>query len=235
MAKRFSETDKWKDRWFVDLSPVEKLVFNFLCDYCDNAGFFEANPKIHAPLIGISADEYLGAIKGLGRGLLGAKNGETYWIKNFLFHQKNLPLNPNNNAHKQIIGILVAQAPHFDIDFEAQLGAYEGLISPIGRGIGKGKEGGMGETAPSVKGKFVPPTIDEFKTYFRENGFREDVAERAWKAYDANSWKDSRDKPVKNWKSKCQNVWFREEHKIIESASATAGPDTESFFNTAKS
>lgn len=137
--KRFSETDKWKDEWFSSLAPVEKLVFLFLIDSCDNAGFFELNTRLNSYLIGISEVEYLGAIKGLNRGLLGAKNEKVYWIKKFLFHQKNLPLNSENNAHKQIISILQEKIPLFDdVSLFVKLGANQGLFSPIGKGKGKG-------------------------------------------------------------------------------------------------
>lgn len=228
MAKRFSEIDKWKDEWFSSLSPVQKLTFLFLCDNCDNAGFIDLNPRINSFLIGISEEEYIGAVKGLNRGLLGAKNSTLYWIKNFLFHQKNLPLNPDNNAHKQIINLIRQNLSLFEIDFNEELGAEEGLLSPTGRGKGKGKEeGGAGEGTKKRSlppGKFQPPTLDEVKAYFRENGFREEVGERAWKGYDAAKWHDSNGKPVKNWKQKCQNVWFRDEHKALAEKSAAPAP-----------
>lgn len=135
--KRFSETEKWKDEWFSGLKPLEKLVFLFLIDNCDNAGFFELNTKLNSYLIGVTEKEYLGAIEGLNRGLLGAKDKTRYWIRNFLYHQKNLPLNPENNAHKNILLIISNNAKYFDFDF-SNLGANQGLISPIGKGIGIG-------------------------------------------------------------------------------------------------
>lgn len=63
--------------------------------------------------------------------------------------------------------------------------------------------------------KIIPPSIDEFKNYFQENGYNISVAERAYKGYELNNWHDSRGAPVLNWKSKCQNVWFKNENKII--------------------
>lgn len=139
MPKRFSETDKWKDEWFSGLNPMEKLVFLFLIDNCDNAGFFELNQRLNSFLIGISEKEYLAAISGLSRGLISSKDCKCYWIRNFLFHQKNLPLNYENNAHKQIITIFNQKCNQFNFDFNKELGAKEGLISPIGKGIDNGK------------------------------------------------------------------------------------------------
>lgn len=152
MGLRFTETDKWNDEWFTGLPPTQKLVFNFLCDKCDNAGFFEINPRVHAFMIGISTSEYEGALKGLIRGLVGAVDGRKFWVKNFLHHQKNLPLNPANNAHKQIIKLIQEQQENFDFDFAEYLGAPEPLLRGPGIGIVKVKveeEGGVGETKSS--------------------------------------------------------------------------------------
>lgn len=140
--KRFSETDKWKDEWFSSLSILQKLVFLFLIDNCDNAGFFEINARLNSFLIGILESEYLGALNGLSKGLVKSKDEKKYFIKNFLFHQKNLPLKYENNAHKQIIFLIENNKMLFDYDFE-KLGANEGLISPIGKGKGKGN--GLGK------------------------------------------------------------------------------------------
>jgi hypothetical protein len=57
------------------------------------------------------------------------------------------------------------------------------------------------------------PTLDEFKNYFLENGFDESVAVRAWTGYNVADWYDSQGNKVKNWKQKCQNVWFKDDNK----------------------
>ncbi|MEE9351689.1 MAG: hypothetical protein V3U78_05470 [Thiotrichaceae bacterium] len=62
---------------------------------------------------------------------------------------------------------------------------------------------------------FVPPTLEEVKAYFKEKGFLESVAERAFTGYDENDWHDTKGNPVKNWKSKMNNVWFDEKNKIV--------------------
>ena len=45
MAYRFTDTNKWNDAWFLELKPSGKLLFNYLCDNCDVAGFIELNPR----------------------------------------------------------------------------------------------------------------------------------------------------------------------------------------------
>lgn len=138
--KRFTETDKWKDTWFRKLQPAEKLLWIYILDNCDNAGFFELDVEMCCFLTGMEENRVLGAIKGLNRGLIGAKSDGLFYVKNFLKHQKNFPLNPDNNAHKQILTIIDDRLPSF------KSGAIQGLVSPIGKGRGKGKSTGKKET-----------------------------------------------------------------------------------------
>jgi hypothetical protein len=72
-------------------------------------------------------------------------------------------------------------------------------------------------TAKSKKKGFVPPTLDEVKVFFRDNGYAEEIAIRAFKHYEENDWKDSYDNKVLNWKSKMRNNWFKDQYKIQES------------------
>jgi hypothetical protein len=62
---------------------------------------------------------------------------------------------------------------------------------------------------------FIPPALFELVEYFKENGFPESLAERAFKYYDVAEWKDSKGNQVKNWKQKMQSVWFKDENKSV--------------------
>lgn len=45
MAKRFTDTEKWEDEWFTDLSNDFKVIWFYLLDTCDNAGIWKKNIK----------------------------------------------------------------------------------------------------------------------------------------------------------------------------------------------
>lgn len=130
---RFTAPEKWNDEWFSNLPPIQKLVFLYLVDRCDNAGFFEINKRIDAFLIGLTEEDFLSHLRALKKTYIASIDGRKIWIKNYLKYQKNIPLNPDNNAHKQIITFISSNLKIFNYDFN-YLGANEGLFSPIGKG-----------------------------------------------------------------------------------------------------
>lgn len=218
MAYRFTNTDKWKDAWYSALKPIEKLLFNYLCDNCDIAGFIEINIKHWSIDIGTDQRQIEGALKGLARGLIISNTNDCFYVRKFLKHQKNLPLNPNNKAHMGILKRFELYSYKFDIkDINEFIeGALKGLGSPTGIGNGIGNGIGKKEdttTKLSDSKKFIPPTLEEFQKYFEEFGYSIEVAERAWNGYNVADWYDSKGNKIKNWKQKCHNVWFTEENK----------------------
>jgi len=60
----------------------------------------------------------------------------------------------------------------------------------------------------------IVPSLEDVKDYFTANGFKEDVAIRAFNYYNENDWFDNKGNKVKNWKSKMNAVWFKEENKV---------------------
>ncbi len=43
MAKRFTDSEKWEDNWFSELSNDEKIVWLYLLDKCNHAGIVRLN------------------------------------------------------------------------------------------------------------------------------------------------------------------------------------------------
>jgi hypothetical protein len=132
---RFTTAEKWGDAWFSDLKPIDKLIFLYLTDRCDNAGFFEINKRVDSFVIGVTEIEYLASLETIKKSYIKSLDGRKIWLKNYLKHQKNLPLNPDNNAHKQIITFISSNLENFEYDFN-KLGANKGLFSPPSNVIG---------------------------------------------------------------------------------------------------
>lgn len=88
--------------------------------------------------------------------------------------------------------------------------SYEN-INNDNNGDSRSNIGGVGEEK-SDDGKpkpktppFIPPTLEEVKTYFAERG-TSISPEAFWAHYEANGWVQSRGKPIKNWKA-CLTTW----------------------------
>jgi hypothetical protein len=140
MAYRYTDTEKWKDHWFTELKPMEKLLFYYMVDNCDIAGFIEVNLRLWAAHLNTDIRQTEGAFKGLARGYIISKCETVIFIRNFIKHQKNLPINENNKAHQGILKCFDKYSQVFEIqDIQIFIeGAMKGLISPSGKGNGNG-------------------------------------------------------------------------------------------------
>jgi len=77
------------------------------------------------------------------------------------------------------------------------------------------------------KPKFIPPSLQDVKAFFKDKGYNEIGAKKAWDYYEAGNWHDSKGTPVKNWKQKLMGVWFKDEYKLQPN---TPQPTTVSNF-----
>jgi len=134
MAYRLTLSEKWSDPWFCNVSNNGKLLFFYLCDHCTIAGFYEINPKIlNLYLPGILPETH---ILELNHSIV-FKNGWA-WVKNFVKHQKNLPLNPKIGCHRAIIRELLTHEAAFGEFYPKE---FKGMLTPTmglrkGTGIG---------------------------------------------------------------------------------------------------
>lgn len=57
MAKRFTDSDKWDDPWFMELSAKYKLMWMYILDNCTAAGMYKVNIRLAAFQIGEPFEE----------------------------------------------------------------------------------------------------------------------------------------------------------------------------------
>ena len=139
--KRFTETEKWSDPWFVELDPKAKIFWLYLLDNCDSAGvweIFERKFQFETG-IAISVDAL---IEDLGSRV--QVIGEKLLIPKFVKYQYGKELSESSNYHKGIIKRL----DHHGFSVDA-----EGLVKGTPR-VGQGLVKGM----PRVSQPYSNPT-----------------------------------------------------------------------------
>lgn len=188
MSIRFTDTDKWGDAWFGSLSAKSKLLFMFLCDNCNIAGIIEVNKNIWSALTSLSISDINKSLNELEKCYIKSSDDECIFIKNFLKHQKNLPINTNNKAHIKILTTFENYKYKFenkDINDLINIplsrgikGGSKGDESPtgIGIGIGIGNKGGMGEKEDTPEHP-KPEKRFNFRKALIDYGFREDLVD----------------------------------------------------------
>ena len=105
MAKRFTDTDKWKRQFLRGLNAAGKLFWFYICDDCDHAGIWHVDIQVAEIRVGekIEVAEFL---KKLGEKIVVFDDGAKWFIPSFIEFQYPKGLIPGNNAHDSVISIL---------------------------------------------------------------------------------------------------------------------------------
>ena len=116
MAKRFTDSRKWDDPFFIELPNKYKLLWFFMLDKCNHAGIFEFSKR----LVDFNLnDSYKKSdILEVFNGKIEVLKSGKWFIKKFISYQYG-ELNEANRAHNSVINILKKE------------GSYMGLISPL--------------------------------------------------------------------------------------------------------
>jgi len=139
MAKRFTDTDKWKKPFFRGLDAPYKALWLYILDDCDIAGIWIVDFEIARIRVGDVTE--LQALEKFGDHVKAFDNGRKWFIRDFTDFQYG-ELKESNRMHQAVIKILQSNKLQ---------GASEGLPSPQGQGQGnrQGKGYGQGQESPS--------------------------------------------------------------------------------------
>ena len=185
MAKRFTETTKWNEDWFLDLNSEHKLFWIYICDNCDHAGIFKPNKRLFELLIGkkINVSEFISVVNEDKVRLLELNNGRWY-LTGFISFQYGGKLNENNRVHKSILALLIKnEIIWVDEDKTPQLELDDS----------KPKK----ELTTPPKGN--PESIAEAIDYFKSKGSSKIEGEKFYYFYESKGWMIGKSK-MKNWK-----------------------------------
>ena len=239
MPYRFTKTEKWiSDKWFMDLNAGQKLFFLYLCENCDCTGIWEINIRDASYRIGLNEELVYEAFKAIERCYF--TDGQAIALKTFLYHQRCLPLNKDNPAHRGILRRLAEHSALFQQlqTYWAQKGyvscelplfeSYQQLIhkgasKPLQRGYGKGNGKGNGKSNGKGNGKGNSNVQFDFTNRIWTGITEEDL--KQWKAAfpavdietelkSAAQWAfDNPNKKKKNWRRFLTNWFCRRQEK----------------------
>lgn len=186
MAKRFTDTDKWKKGFIKRLPAKYKLLWLYILDDCNHAGIWDTDFEVASIRIGSKISEKE-ASKVLAEQIKIFDGGNKWFIPKFIDFQYG-QLNENVNAHKSVIKLL----DKYDVY------NIEG-ISPVD------VAGFEGEISNPVKFKrFKKPTVQEVNEYCIERNNSVNP-ESFIDFYESNGWKVGKNS-MKDWKA-CVRTW----------------------------
>lgn len=188
MAKRFTDTNKYKKPFIRGLQGPYKLLWDYICLDCNHAGIWIKDFEIAQIYLGadmaVNENE---AIKVFCDKVYVFDNGDRWFIPSFIGFQYG-ELNPENRAHNSVIKII----------------AMNNLGKALTRALqgrkdkDKDKDKDMDKEG-IVKGKFKKPTLEEAINYCLERGNA--VNPEKWHSYyESNGWKVGKN-PMKNWRA----------------------------------
>ena len=208
MAKRFTDTDKYKKPFIRGLSGAYKLLWDYLYHDCDNAGIWIKDFEVAQIMIGgdmqVVEDE---ALTLFSDKIIIIKGGEKWFIPSFVDFQYG-ELNKSNNAHKSVIGKLLKYK--LICDNKGLISSYLGAMDKDkdkDKDMDKAMDKAMDkdkETTKKTK-QFKPPTPEEVKGYCEENKISIDH-NLFVNYYEARGWMLKGGK-MKNWKA-CVRTWM---------------------------
>jgi hypothetical protein len=178
MAKRFTDTIKWNEDWYLNLSLANKLFWIYICDNSNHAGIFKPNKRVFELLVGdsINTKDFLEVVNSDKNRIMVLANGRWY-LTGFIEFQYGSSLNPNNRVHKSILKLLNEN----DVDYQKELVENLDNISAESRGA-----------------LAKPRTISEVIEYFKAKGSNKLEAERFYYYYESQGWMVGKNK-MKNW------------------------------------
>lgn len=104
MAKRFTDSDKWKKQWFRKLSPAMKCFWHYLLDNCNNAGIWDVDFEAASFHVGEDLNA-LEVMRAFQKQYFPFALGKRWFIMDFIDFQYG-ELKTSSNAHVAVINSL---------------------------------------------------------------------------------------------------------------------------------
>lgn len=154
--KRFTETTKWDDPWFIRLPALQKLLWLYLCDRCDASGVIDFCSELAAVQIGAGTltEE---SLEAFGNRVLHLPSGKWQIVKFLPFQYGTV--DAHCPAHKPVIRLISSNGLQYPINNLSN----RVLDTPKEKNKDKSTEKEEGEC--EGKPKLVPSPEDIYNAY----------------------------------------------------------------------
>lgn len=192
--KRLVETNRWKDGWFVELTPNAKLLLSYLYDCCDEIGSIDLNYSIWSAQLKMEKQLIVESLKELQPALLSDKKKKLF-IKDFLKHQKKLPLINGNEEHDWIITKLKNSLEKFNNAPE--------ILKILDNHVINQNETKQKKERVNRKKTFIEPTFEELKEYYLSEKPDAEMSaiQDIYDHYKSVNWVTKGGTDIKDWQS----------------------------------
>lgn len=167
MAKRFTDTEKWKKPFIRGLEGPYKLLWFYILDDCDHAGIWQVDFEVARIRIGEQVD------KETAKKLFGDRVVEfapfKWFLPDFIFFQYG-ELSEKNRMHKSVIDILTKN----NLGASKPLLRGQGTIQGQGNGQGERQEQGGDEILEDYK-NWTEQIIEGRDQYFEQMFMKETI------------------------------------------------------------
>lgn len=183
MAKRMTDTDKWKKRFVRELSPQHKLLWFYILDDCNHAGIWEVDIEVASIRVGYELVYDMLPKEFLDKVVI-FDNGDKWFIPDFIDFQYG-ELNPNSNVHKSVIALLNKYK-------------LEGYVKGLQTLPDTVQDKDKVKDKVKVK-RFVKPKVVDIAEYCLERNNYID-AQKFYDYYSSNGWRVGKN-AMKDWKA----------------------------------
>lgn len=141
MAKRFTDTNKWEDPWYMDLSPEFRSAFEYVLDKCSNIGLWKPNKRLCEFCIGFKVD-WDAFAAALGKERLAVLDNGDWWLLKFIDFQHGV-LDEDSKSKPIMAYIRELKKHNLWIDYQKGMDTLKGKGKGNGKGRGEGKGKGI--------------------------------------------------------------------------------------------
>lgn len=217
MAYIYTNKEKWDDAWFCNLSNDAKVLFYYISEKCDNAGFYEINKKVLLVQTNLTEAKSRDCFTEIKKSYVMSVDKKTIWLKNYIKHQRKLPLKESVTSHRQLIRILkknLQDSCKFpeskDIIDLLPIEEQPVKVEPISFPEPITEPKPLKEPKSEPTKRFVVPTLVEVKEYMTLKNIpnAENESINFFNFYESKGWKVGKN-PMKSWKSAIDGTWSR--------------------------